>query len=119
MDYLPPVPRDGICSGVYGIDDTRKVSADGVISLSAVPFQTGADAIFDHVKYFAASHGAFRCLSAVRWSSPSISGAAAEGEEQGAVVSALWNRRPGVRVRRPARTATGPARAAVSSRAVS
>jgi len=30
-----------------------------MISLSAVPFQTGADAIFDHAKYFAASHDGF------------------------------------------------------------
>jgi hypothetical protein len=45
--------------GEMAINDTRKVSADGVISLSAVPFQTGADAISDHAKYYAVSRDAF------------------------------------------------------------
>jgi uncharacterized protein DUF6081 len=45
--------------GEMALDDTRKVSEDGVVSLAAVPFQTGADAVFDHAKYFAVSHDAF------------------------------------------------------------
>jgi hypothetical protein len=45
--------------GEMAINDTRKVTEDGVVSISAVPFQTGADAVFDHAKYFAVSHDTF------------------------------------------------------------
>jgi hypothetical protein len=45
--------------GEMSFSDTRKVSDDGVVSVSAVPFRTGADAVVDHAKYFAASHELF------------------------------------------------------------
>jgi hypothetical protein len=45
--------------GEMALHDTRQVDRDGTISLGAVPFQTGADAVFDHAKYFAVSHDMF------------------------------------------------------------
>jgi hypothetical protein len=45
--------------GEMGLNDTRQVSKDGAVSLGAVPFQTGADAVFDHAKYFAVSRDTF------------------------------------------------------------
>jgi uncharacterized protein DUF6081 len=45
--------------GEPAVSDTRKVTGDGVVSIAAVPFQTGTDAIFDHAKYFAVSHDSF------------------------------------------------------------
>jgi len=44
--------------GEMAVYDSRLVE-DGVFSVEAVPFQTGADAIFDHAKYFAISHDSF------------------------------------------------------------
>jgi len=46
--------------GEMGLNDTRKVGQDGSISMAAVPFKTGVDAVFDHAKYFAVSHDSFR-----------------------------------------------------------
>jgi hypothetical protein len=45
--------------GEMAVNGTRTVTEDGVVSLAAVPFQTGADAVFDHAKYFAVSHESF------------------------------------------------------------
>jgi hypothetical protein len=45
--------------GEMAVNDTRQVSGDGVVGVAAVPFQTGADAVFDHAKYFAVSHELF------------------------------------------------------------
>jgi hypothetical protein len=45
--------------GEMAVNDTRVVYEDGVVSIAAVPFQTGADEIHDHAKYFAASHDTF------------------------------------------------------------
>ncbi len=44
--------------GEMAVNDTRKMEA-GVFSISAVPFRTAADGIFDHAKYFAVSHDSF------------------------------------------------------------
>jgi polyisoprenoid-binding protein YceI len=38
---------------------TRRVAGDGTVSIAAVPFTTGVDAVFDHAKYFAVSRDSF------------------------------------------------------------
>jgi len=44
--------------GEMAVNDTRNVEG-GKFSLSAVPFQTGADALYDHAKYCAVSRESF------------------------------------------------------------
>jgi len=45
--------------GEIAMKGTRDVNG-GVLTVTAVPFRTGADTIFDHAKYLAMSHDAFR-----------------------------------------------------------
>lgn len=44
--------------GEIAANDIRKAER-GMLSIGAAPFRTGADAIFDHAKYFAVSHDSF------------------------------------------------------------
>ena len=45
--------------GEMAVSDNRKVDQDGSVRIAAVPFQTGADELGDHAKYFAASQETF------------------------------------------------------------
>jgi len=81
--------------GEMAFNDTRKVTEDGVVSMSAVPFQAGADAVFDHAKYFAASHELFPMPESGSVEFSADIAAVTPGTEPGRVIHGSYNDSPG------------------------
>jgi hypothetical protein len=81
--------------GEMALQDTRKVTEDGVVSMSAVPFRTGSDGVFDHAKYFAASHEVFPMPESGTMEFSAAIAAATPGTEPGRVIHGSYTDTPG------------------------
>jgi hypothetical protein len=81
--------------GEMAFNDTRRATEDGVVSVSAVPFQSGADGVFDHVKYFASSHELFPMpeIGTIEFSADIA--AVTPGTQPGRVIHGSYTETPG------------------------
>jgi hypothetical protein len=76
--------------GEPAVAESRTVSHDGVISIAAVPFTTGVDAVFDHAKYFAVSHEQFSMPKSGSLEFSVDMAAATPGTEPGRVIHGTY-----------------------------
>jgi hypothetical protein len=81
--------------GEMAFTDTRKVAEDGVVSISAVPFRTGADGVLDHAKYFAVSHEVFPMPESGTLEFSADIAAVTPGTEPGRVIHGSYTDSPG------------------------